>query len=126
MAAAPVRRDPDLGIPDLIRRLAQDSKRLVGDEVRLAKGETTDSLHRAARGVLWMALAFGVAVIMFAALTLFLATLIGRLANGHMWVGALITGVLEIGIGTLLVKKGIASMVAPSDSRRALSTHSVL
>jgi uncharacterized membrane protein YqjE len=119
MAAAPVRGDPDLGIPDLIRRLTQDSKRLVADEVRLAKIDATDSLHRAARGVLWMALAFGVAVVMFVALTLFVATLIGRLANGHMWIGALVTGLLELGVGLWLVKRGITAMVAPSYSLEA-------
>lgn len=119
MAAAPIRSDPDLGIPDLIRRLTQDSKRLVADEVRLAKIDATDSVHRAARGVLWMALAFGVGVVTFVALTLFLATFIGRLANGHMWIGAAVTGVLEIGIGAWLVKRGIAAMVAPSYSLEA-------
>ncbi|MDB4893738.1 MAG: hypothetical protein JWL61_5593 [Gemmatimonadetes bacterium] len=119
MAAAPVRGDPDLGIPDLIRRLTQDSKRLVADEVRLAKIDATDSLHRAARGVLWMALAFGVGVVMFVAVTLFVATLIGRAANGHMWIGALVTGLLEIGVGAWLVKRGISAMIAPSYSLEA-------
>jgi len=119
MAAAPVTRDPDLGIPDLIRRLTQDSKRLVADEVRLAKIDATDSLHRATRGVLWMALAFGAAVVMFVAVTLFFATLIGRVANGHMWIGSLVTGALEIGVGAWLVKRGISSMVTPSYSLEA-------
>jgi hypothetical protein len=119
MAATPVGRDPDLGIPDLIRRLTQDSKRLVADEVRLAKIDATDSLHRATHGVLWMALAFGVGVIVFVALTLFLTTLIGRLANGHMWIGALMTGLFEIALGTWLVRRGISAMVAPSYSLEA-------
>ena len=119
MAAAPVPSDPDLGIPDLIRRLTQDSKRLVADEVRLAKIDATDSLHRATRGVLWMALAFGAAVVMFVAVTLFFATLIGRVANGHMWIGSLVTGALEIGVGAWLVKRGISSMVTPSYSLEA-------
>jgi hypothetical protein len=114
-----MRGDPDLGIPDLIRRLTQDSKRLVVDEVRLAKIDATDSLHRAARGVLWMALAFGVAVIMFVAVTLFLVTLVGRAANGHMWIGALVTGALELGIGAWLVKRGLSAMTAPSYSLEA-------
>jgi Putative Actinobacterial Holin-X, holin superfamily III len=119
MAATPVRSDPDLGIPDLIRRLTQDSKRLVADEVRLGKIDATDSLHRAARGVLWMALAFGVAVVMFVAVTLFVATLIGRAANGHMWIGALVTGALEIGLGAWLVKRGFSAMATPSYSLEA-------
>ncbi len=114
MTARSITTDPDTGIPDLVRRLTQDSKRLVGDEVRLAKIEAKDSLHRATRGVLWMALAFGASVVMFVALTIFLATLIGRMANGHMWLGALVTGVVEIGAGAYLVKRGISAMIKPS------------
>lgn len=124
MTARSITSDPDTGIPDLVRRLTQDSKRLVIDEVHLAKIEARESLHRAARGVLWMALAFGASVVMIAALTIFLTTLIGRIANGHMWLGALVTGVLEIAAGAYFVKRGISAMAAPSysleESRGAL------
>ena len=111
--------DPDTGIPDLIRRLSDDSKRLVSDEVRLARIEATDSVKRATRGVLWLSLAFGVAVVMFVALTIFLATLIGRAVNGHMWVGALVTGVLELGLGGYLIKRGLSAFTEPSWSLEA-------
>ena len=115
MTARPnVAIDPETGIPDLIRRLTDDSKRLVTDEVQLAKLEAKDSLHRAARGGIWLALAFGVAVIMLVALTVFIATLIGRLANDHMWVGALVTGVVELAIGFWLLKRGLATYAQPS------------
>ena len=106
--------DPETGIPDLIRRLTDDSKRLVSDEVRLAKLEAKDSLHRAARGGIWMALALGVTIVMLVALTVFLVTLIGRLGNGHMWVGAIITGVLELAIGAWLLKRGLSTYAEPS------------
>jgi uncharacterized membrane protein YqjE len=106
--------DPDTGIPDLIRRLTDDSKRLVADEVRLAKLEAKDSLHRAARGGIWLALGFGVSIIMLVALTVFVATLIGRIANDHMWIGALVTGVIELGLGIWLVKRGLATYAKPS------------
>ena len=106
--------DPETGIPDLIRRLTDDSKRLVSDEVRLAKLEAKDSLHRAARGGIWMALALGVTIVMLVALTVFLVTLIGRLGNGHMWVGAIMTGVLELAIGTWLLKRGLSTYTEPS------------
>ena len=111
--------DPDAGIPALVRRLSDDSKRLVRDEVHLAKIEATDSIHRATRGVLWMTLAFGVAVVMFVALTIFLVTLIGRAVNGHMWIGALVTGVLELALGGYLVKRGIRTIAEPSYSLEA-------
>ena len=90
--------DPEVGIPDLIRRLTDDSKRLAGDEVRLAKLELGENLHSGARGTLWLALSFGVGVVALTAATIGLAALIGRLAAGHMWVGALLTGAIELGI----------------------------
>ena len=126
MTARPnVAIDPETGIPDLIRRLTDDSKRLVTDEVHLAKLEAKDSLHRAARGGIWLALAFGVAVIMLVALTVFIATFIGRLANDHMWVGALVTGVVELAIGFWLLKRGLATYAQPSytleDTRGSLA-----
>jgi len=106
--------DPDTGIPDLIRRLTDDSKRLVTDEVQLAKLEAKDSLHRASRGALWLGLAFGVSIIMLVALTVFIATLIGRIANDHMWIGALVTGVVELALGFWLLKRGLATYTKPS------------
>ena len=114
MTARPIVIDPETGIPDLIRRLTDDSKRLVTDEVHLAKIEAKESLHRATRGTLWLALAFGVSIVMLVALTVFVTTLIGRIANGHMWVGAIITGVLELAVGAWLVKRGLTSYKQPS------------
>lgn len=112
--STPTRIDPDAGIPDLFRRLTDDSKRLVSDEVRLAKLEISESVHAGARGALWLALAFGVGVVGMVGLTLFLVTAIGRVASGHMWLGALVTGVLELGLAAFLVKKGIGSFAKPS------------
>jgi uncharacterized membrane protein YqjE len=105
---------PDTGIPDLIRRLSDDSKRLVTDEVQLAKLETTESLHRATRGILWMALAFGAGVVMLVALTILVVTLLGGLDNGHIWFGALVTGLLELALGGWLIRRGLTSYRKPS------------
>jgi hypothetical protein len=106
--------DPDAGIPDLIRDLADDSKRLLVDEVQLAKLETKESMRRATKGAVWLALAFGIGVVTLVALTLLLVTLIGRLVNGHMWVGALVTGVLELGVALFLFKRGVGALKEPS------------
>jgi hypothetical protein len=115
--------DPNTGIPDLIRDLADDSKRLLKDEVSLAKLETKESVRRASKGALWMALAFGIGVVALVALTLLIVTLIGRLANGHMWVGALVTGALELGVALFLIKRGMGALKEPSytleDTREA-------
>jgi hypothetical protein len=116
--------DPDTGIPDLIRQLGDDSKRLVANEVRLAKLEMKESMHRAGRGAVQLAVAFGVGVVMVVAFTLFLATLIGRLAAGHMWVGALVTGLIELAAAALLFRRGMGVLREPSysleESRTAL------
>jgi uncharacterized membrane protein YqjE len=108
--------DPDIGIPDLVRRLGDDSKRLVTDEVQLAKLEVKESIHRVGKGALWMALAFGAGVVMLVALTIMLVTLIGQLVRGHMWVGALVTGVLELWLGVYLIKRGAGAYRRPSYS----------
>lgn len=114
MTARPIIADADVGIPDLIKRLTTDSKRLVTDEVQLAKLEARDSLHRATRGVLWMALAFGASVVMLVAVTILLTTLLGRLVNGHMWFGAIVTGVIELALGAWLLKRGLSAYAEPS------------
>jgi hypothetical protein len=111
-----VSTDPDAGIPDLIRQLGDDSKRLVADEVRLAKLEMKESVQRAGRGAVQLAVAFGVGVVMLVALTMFLATLIGRIAAGHMWVGAIVTGLIELGVAVVLLRRGMGVLRQPSYS----------
>lgn len=100
--------DPDKGLPDLVRQLMQDSKRLMSDEVRLAKLETGESIKSAGRGAIWLGLAFGVAVVTLVAFTLFFATAFGRIANGHYWVGALLVAAIEVAGGLWLLKRGLS------------------
>jgi hypothetical protein len=114
--ANPAHVDPDTGIPDLVRRLSDDGKRLVTDEIRLAKLETKESVARAGRGGVRLAVAFGIGVVALVALTVFLATLIGRVLNGHMWAGALITGILELVVAALVIKRGAGALADPSYS----------
>ena len=119
MAVSQIMTDSDPGIPDLIRRLSDDSKRLVTDEVSLAKIEAKESLARATRGFMWLGLALAVSVVMLVALTIFLTTLIGRAANGHMWLGAIVTGIVELGLGAYLIKRAITAITEPSYSLEA-------
>ena len=115
MAARPAPPvDPDAAIPDLVRRLTDDSKRLVRDEVRLAKLETTESLHQSARGAVWLGLAFGAGVVALVALTVMLVALVGRLAGRHYWVGALVVGVVELVGALLLIRRGLGALKTPS------------
>ena len=105
--------DPDAGIPDLIRNLADDSKRLARDEVRLAKMEMRESLRTGTRGAVWLAVAFGAMVIALVALTFMLSALIGR-ALGNYWAGALVTGAVELVGALVLVKRGLRELQEPS------------
>lgn len=99
--------DADVGIPDLVRSLTTDSRRLIGDEVRLARLEARESLRSGARGALWLAVAFGAVVIALTAFTVLLTVAVGRL-TGNMWAGALITGALEVVAGALALGRGVA------------------
>jgi len=99
--------DPDKGLNELVKQLADDSKRLMSDEVRLAKLETGESIRSAGKGAMWLGVAFGIGVVTLVAFTLFFATLFGRIANGHYWVGALLVGVIDLVGGIWFVKRGI-------------------
>ncbi len=120
---SPAPIDPDAGIPDLIRRLADDSKRLALDEVRLAKLEMHDNVRDGARGGVRLAIAFGAGVVALTALTIALAALFGRLL-GNYWAGTLLVAVLELGGAFLLVTRGLKKMQEPAydfpESRAAL------
>lgn len=108
--------DPDTGIPDLISRLSDDAKRLASDEVRLAKLEAQDNIHRAGLGTMWLGAAFGAGFVMLVGLTVFVATFIGRFVRGHMWLGAIIVGVVELALAAWFVILGIRAIKEPSYS----------
>ena len=103
-SAVPI--DPDAGIPDLLRRLVDDSRRLAGDEVRLAKIEMRQNVHEATRGGIWLGIAFGAGIVALVGLTVLLTALLGGLL-GNLWAGALVTSVLWLGSAFLLVTRGL-------------------
>jgi hypothetical protein len=118
VAAHPAYVDPEVGLPDLVKQLADDSKRLVKDEVALAKLETSEAIHTAGKGAMWLGVAFGAGIVALIAFTIALAAGIGQLANGNMWVGALVTGVIEAALGAWLIQRGIARFGEPSYTLR--------
>ncbi len=113
---------PDTTIPDLVRSLGDDSKQLVGDEMRLAKLEMREAAHHASVGATFLAVAFAAVVIAAVAATVFVATLIGRLIGGHMWLGSLVAGVLDLGVGAVCVKKGLDEFAEPSRALEELKS----
>lgn len=118
-ARAPVGRGwvtPETTIPDLVRQLGSDSKQLVSGEVHLAKLEMREAAHRAGAASVWLAVAFAAALIAAVAVTLFVATLIGRVAAGHMWLGAIVAAGVDIAAGALLLKRGMREFAEPSEA----------
>ena len=103
------------GLADLVRRLSDDSRRLVSDEVRLAKLEASDGVRTASRGAMWLGVAFGALVVALTALTVLLTVLLGRLL-GNLWAGALVAGALEALVGFLLLRRGLSLYREPSYS----------
>lgn len=108
--------DPDTGIPDLVRRLADDSRRLAGDEVRLAKLELHQSVRMGLDGSLRLALGLAFGIVAVVALTVLLVTAIGRLLNNHYWAGAVIVGIVELTVGAVLLRRGLTVLRKPSYS----------
>lgn len=107
------RTNGDAGIGDLVHRLTDDSKRLVANEVSLAKLELRQSVRMGARGAMWLAMAFGAAVVVLVAVTVLLSVVLGRLL-GNLWAGTLLTGVLELAVGFLALRRGLALYREPS------------
>jgi hypothetical protein len=111
-----IRTDPDAGIPDLIRRLTEDSRRLAGDEVRLAKLELHDSMRTGVRGVTRIAVALAVGVVAAVALTVLLIAVIGLVAGRNYWLGALVVGAVELIAGWIFLRRGTTAIKQPSYS----------
>src|SRR5438270_6905576 len=72
------------------------------------------TVQRDGRRAVQLAVTFGIGVVMLVALTIFLATLIGRIAAGHMWVGTIITGIIELAVAVVLLRKGMGILKEPS------------
>jgi hypothetical protein len=118
-ARAPVGRGwvtPETTIPDLVRQLGTDSKVLVISEVQLAKLEMREATHRAGAASLWLAVAFAAALVAAVAVTLFVATLVGRIVAGHMWLGCIVAAGVDIAGGAFLLKHGMREFAEPSEA----------
>ena len=114
-----VQIDPETGIPDLIRRLGEDSRRLAGDEVRLAKLELHESVRSGVAGSIRLALALAFGIVAAVAVTVLLTAAVAAVLNHNYWAGALIVGVLEVVVGFVLVRRGVAAVKSPPYSLQA-------
>jgi uncharacterized membrane protein YqjE len=114
-----VRIDPETGIPDLIRRLADDSKRLASDEVRLAKLEMHQNVRTGVRGSIQLSIALAFGIVAAVALTVLLVMLVAAALNDNYWAGGLIVGAVELVAGAVLLKRGLTAVANPPSTLAA-------
>src|SRR3954453_13756476 len=91
--------EPQLG--DLFRQLAQDSATLVRQEMALAKAELRENVKSVARDTAKIAVGAVLAAVGALVMVAFLVLLLGDVV-GKYWAGALIVGILFVGIGAIL------------------------
>jgi uncharacterized membrane protein YqjE len=91
-------------IGELLRDLANDSTRLVRDELTLAKTEAQEKVSQVGSAVAMMAIG---AVLAIPALVLILQAVVTVLSNFmYDWVAMLLVGIVIALVGYLLVRKG--------------------
>ena len=106
--------DPSLS--DLLRTLVDDTRRLVRDEIALAKTEVGEKAHIALRQSILIGAGGVLAVVgtvaLLAAITLAFAhaltPLFGR--EAALWIAPLLMGLVSCGVGALLVRHGVNRM----------------
>jgi hypothetical protein len=99
--------EPSLG--QLFTSLTEDFSTLVRSEIRLAKAETMESVSTATRGAGMMAAGGFVAYAGLLLVLMGIAVLIGQAIDSY-WLGALLVGVLTLGVGAVLFFSGKSAM----------------
>jgi hypothetical protein len=108
-----MRHEEELSLGDLFSELSADTSKLVRQEVMLAKAEISQKISRAGKDVAILVagglLAYTGVLTLTAALVLIVSLFMPS------WVAASIIGLLILGIGYLLVQKGLNDLkkVAP-------------
>jgi uncharacterized membrane protein YqjE len=99
--------EPSLG--ELLTRLTTDTGDLVRQEVALVRAEVRQVGGTLARDGTRLGIALGLALAGALAITAFLVIAIGDLLNNY-WLGALVVGLVLLGIGAVLAKSAIADV----------------
>lgn len=100
------REEPSLG--ELFSRLASDTSTLVRKEVDLARTEMVQKATAAGRDVGMLGAGGAIAYAGFLALLAALIAGLGQIIP--VWLAALIVGVLVVGVGALLVQRGLSAL----------------
>ncbi len=98
--------EPSLG--ELFASLARDTSTLVRQEVELAKTEMTDKVTGLVKHAGMLGAGGVVAYAGFLAVIAGVILLLGRVIP--MWLSALIIGIVVVGIGYLLIQRGLAAL----------------
>ena len=102
------RSDLPLGLGNILGDVASDLQELVRGEIRLARVELDQKLHRVIMAVVFL---LGGALVAFAGLVVFLQGIAAALALVlSTWAASLIVGVLIIVIGGLFARSGLAML----------------
>ncbi len=99
--------EPSLG--ELLKRLTSDTSDLVQQEVNLARAEIRQAGATLAASGTKIAIGAGLALAGALALTAFLVIALGSLLNNY-WLGALIVGLVLLGIGSFLARNAVADV----------------
>lgn len=104
-------------VGDLLRDLADDTKRLVRQEIELAKMEVGRTAKRFAIDGVWIAAGAALVAVGGLCLVIALALLLGALLDSY-WLGTAITGGALVLVGALLAWKGARDIGKTSPAPR--------
>lgn len=99
---------PDRSLGDLFGDLSRETSTLLRQEVALAKSELTQKAGQVGRDVGFLVAGGAVAYAGF--LAILAAVIIALAIVLPWWLAALIVGLVVVGIGYLLVQKGLSSL----------------
>jgi len=99
----------DASLGELFRRLTTDTSDLVRQEMALAKAEMREVGATAAKDGAKLGVAAGLALAGVLTVTAFLVILLGDALNNY-WLGALIVGLVLLGIGAVLGRSAMSDI----------------
>jgi membrane protein len=103
--------DPSRSLADLFRELGAESRRLLKQELELARAELKRALGQLSAGAKQVGIGSAVALVGVLTLTAFLIVGLGALLANY-WLAALIVSLVLLGVGGFLIYGGISKLTA--------------
>lgn len=101
-------RKDERSLGDLFAELANETSTLVRQEIQLAKTEVTQKATSAGKDIGYMAA--GGAIAYIGAIVLAFAVVYALAELIPLWVSALIVGLVIVGVGYLLIQRGLTAL----------------